>query len=88
MRVSCHMVVEFSVLKESLSFSVSTCGTLLHPNNGFVVYSMSTFGATATYLCNEGFDLIGNSTRQCQSNGLWEGVAPVCQSKLFELEFI
>ena len=61
---------------------VVDCDSLPNPTNGSVIFSMSTFGAMATYMCDEGFDLIGNSTRLCLANGSWEGTAPTCQSEL------
>ena len=49
---------------------------------------MSTFGAMATYTCDEGFNLIGNSTRLCQADGSWKGTDPTCQSELTDLQEI
>lgn len=54
------------------------CPYLDDPTNGRVSLSGSTAGATATYTCNQGFILLGNEMRICQSNGEWEGVAPIC----------
>ena len=36
------------------------------------------FGSRATYHCNPGFILWGNSTRLCDSTGQWTGQAPRC----------
>ena len=63
------------------SLSVVDCGTLSNPSNGSVMFSMSTFGAMARYMCDEGLNPIGSSTRLCQADGSWEGVAPTCQSE-------
>ena len=65
------------------SSSVVDCGSLSNPTNGLVIFSMSNLGALATYMCDEGFNLIGNSTRLCLANGLWEGTVPACQSKIY-----
>ena len=83
-RVSNRMTVSplLSVLSFLLS-SVVDCGSLSHPTNGLVMFSMSTFGAMATYMCDEGFNLIGNSTQLCLANGSWEGTVPTCQSKIY-----
>ena len=32
--------------------------------------------------CNTGYNLTGNATRICQSNGYWNGSAPNCSRKL------
>ena len=33
----------------------------------------------AFYRCNTGNNLIGSSTRSCQTDGTWNGNAPTCQ---------
>ena len=59
------------------------CGTLPNPVNGRVNHTAgTTLGQTATYSCNAGYDLVGNSTRVCETTGLWSGSAPTCPSKL------
>ena len=42
----------------------------------------TTFGETANYSCNTGYNLVGDSTRTCQATGVWSGSAPTCQSEL------
>ena len=37
-----------------------------------------TVGAEATYACNMGYVLEGNSTRTCDDNGTWTGSVPEC----------
>jgi len=37
------------------------------------------YGSRATYHCNPGYILWGNSTRLCDSSGLWTGTAPQCR---------
>ena len=70
----------------SLSLFLSTvaddCGPLDAPNDGSVSISGTIVGSTATYTCNDGFRLQGQSTRTCQTNGEWSGSAPICQRKL------
>jgi hypothetical protein len=41
--------------------------------------SGTTLNATATYGCNDGFNLVGGATRTCQASGSWSGTAPMCQ---------
>ena len=56
------------------------CGGLTNPANGQVSHTAgTTFGQTATYSCNTGYNLVGGSTRTCQATGVWSGNAPTCQ---------
>ena len=56
------------------------CGSLTDPANGQVdLTSGTTFGQTATYSCNTGYNLVGDSTRTCQATGEWSGSTPTCQ---------
>ena len=60
------------------------CGTLSNPANGQVSHTAgTTYGQTATYSCNTGYDLMGNSPRTCQSTRSWSGSAPTCQGNYF-----
>eukprot|EP00117_Sycon_ciliatum_P039828 scpid16353/ scgid29370/ CUB and sushi domain-containing protein 3; CUB and sushi multiple domains protein 3 len=36
-------------------------------------------GSTVTYFCNPGYQLVGSRQRTCQSNGRFDGNAPICQ---------
>ena len=59
------------------------CGTLPDPANGRVSHTTgTTFGETATYSCNLGYNLVGDRTRTCQVTGVWSGSAPTCQCTL------
>ena len=33
------------------------------------------------FTCNPGYNLIGDNSTFCQSNGTWSKPAPICQSK-------
>ena len=56
------------------------CGTLSNPANGSVSHTAgTTYGQTAIYSCNTGYNLMGSSTRSCQSTQTWSGSAPTCQ---------
>ena len=59
--------------------TVVDCESLGDPDNGQVTVPFTTFGATATYSCNEGFILSGSLTRTCDSTGAWSGTAPNCK---------
>ena len=60
------------------------CGDLSDIPNGNVVIAPDTsLGSTATYSCDAGFNLVGEDTRTCQTNGEWSGEEPSCARKLF-----
>ena len=59
------------------------CGALTNPANGQVSHAAgTTFGHTATYSCNIGYNLLGDSTRTCQATEVWSGSAPTCYRML------
>ena len=37
-----------------------------------------TVGKTALYECDSSFRLVGDSSRTCQNNSTWSGLAPTC----------
>lgn len=39
-------------------------------------------GSTATYSCDIGHDLIGESVRECGTDGQWTNSVPTCISEL------
>jgi hypothetical protein len=61
--------------------TVKSCGTLTGPTNGAVSATVTTYGATATYGCNTGFDVAGAATRTCQADGTWSGTPATCAVK-------
>ena len=64
---------------------VVDCGSLTDPGNGSVTHTAgTTFGQTATYSCNTGYNLVGDSTRTCQATGVWSGSAPTCEGMLLK----
>ena len=74
----CRIGGTFSTKK--ICFNFKACPALSTPQ--FV--SMSTTKGTefedeAIYECNEGFEIVGNSRRSCQSTGSWSGTAPTCK---------
>ena len=63
------------------------CSTLSNPATGQVNHTAGTaFGQTATYSCDAGYTLVGDSTRTCQAIGVWSGSEPICQGKLFIMQ--
>ena len=60
--------------------TVVDCGTLTNPVNGQVSHTAgTTFGQTANYSCDTGYNLVGNSLRTCQDTGVWSGSTPGSQ---------
>ena len=69
-----------------LPLTAVNCGTLTNPANGRVTHTAATtFGKTATYGCNTGYNRVGGSTRTCQATGVWSDSAPTCQGMLLLL---
>ena len=63
---------------------VVDCDQLPLVDNGTITYSGFKFWDTATYSCDNGYDLIVNSqnssVRVCTEEGVWSDDAPFCQS--------
>ena len=57
---------------------IGLCPELTNPANGSVLTHDNTQDSTATYTCNTGYQLTGNSTRTCQFDGTWSGSSPTC----------
>ena len=75
-----YQVAGFYMIYVFLSFTAVDCGNLTDPANGSVNHTAgTTFGENATYSCNTGYNLVGNSTSTCQAIGNWSGSAPACQ---------
>ena len=67
----------------SLLLAAVNCGTLTNPANGQVSQTAgTTFGQTATYSCDTGYNLVGDGNRTCQATGGWSGSSPTCQGML------
>jgi len=69
--------------------TVVDCGTLTDPANGLVSHTAgTTFGQIATYSCDTGYNLVGDSNHTCRATGVWSGCAPTCQGMLLlEIEY-
>ena len=62
---------------------VGKCPTIKLPKNGTAdPLTDHVVGDNVTYICNEGFDLMGNETTLCidlGSRAIWESGPPTCQ---------
>ena len=56
------------------------CPELPDPLNGAVEVSGLTVGSTASYTCDDGFELSENILRMCEPGGVWSGSEPLCES--------
>ena len=62
-------------------FFALDCLNLTSPSNGQVSLTAATPGSVATYTCDNGYEVVGASVRECQANGSWSEDEPVCDSK-------
>ena len=69
----------FSVVLLMFPSSAVDCPPLMNPTGGSVSVSGLRQGFTATYSCNVGYDLMGDSSRTCESTGTWTNSELVCQ---------
>lgn len=60
---------------------IRDCGPLSEPENGKVRVNETSFTSKALYVCSDGYSLIGDDVRICQSNATWSGIKPICQIK-------
>ncbi|XP_072027009.1 uncharacterized protein [Amphiura filiformis] len=60
------------------SMGVVICSSLVAPTNGGFYFTRTSVGGMVTYMCDEGFMLMGMETRVCQQTGQWFGRVPSC----------
>ena len=60
----------------------SWCPVLSFIPNGALNITNRTVNGIATYTCQKGHLLVGNSTRKCQLGGKWTDEEPVCKCML------
>ena len=78
-----------NLLDVFLILTAVDCGNLTDPDNGSVNHTPGTaFGQTATYSCDTGYNLVGDSTRTCQATEEWSGTAPTCQGMLLHYMYL
>lgn len=67
---------------DNICLCFADCGELVAPGNGSVdTTAGTTFGLTATFQCDNGYDLVGDATRQCQADATWSNADPTCEPK-------
>ena len=69
-----HKHAQGNICLHTVFFLFTVCGALTNPENGRVSYTTgTTFGLTATYGCDTGYNLMGNSIRTCQTEPTGQG---------------
>ena len=63
----------------AISCAVVDCGGLPDPENGTATAADTTFNSTATFSCNDGYNLVGEETRRCLASGNWSANEPSCK---------
>ena len=68
----------------SLVFYIVQCPTLATPTNGgrlclLMSGIIPSYEDTCTFSCDIGYELTGNDTRTCQSDGSWSGSDVMCR---------
>jgi CUB/sushi domain-containing protein len=59
-----------------------SCKPLPHPKQGYRIGNGVIVGTRIEYTCLKGYQIIGNTYRECLASGQWSGTQPVCQSKI------
>lgn len=63
----------------TLHIGLGECRDYGDIENGRRVLEGTREGAIVTFICNEGFNLLGNRQVQCGSDNYWIGAWPVCR---------
>ena len=81
--VYCFVFVFLLTHSNFLKMFAGNCVTLTNTSTLTVSMTARYEGGVASYECvNNNYTLIGPSTRQCLSDGNWNGFMPFCASKL------
>ncbi|RXN27609.1 CUB and sushi domain-containing 1-like protein [Labeo rohita] len=76
--IKCLANATWEGLEEKSTCKIISCGELPSPPNGKKMGTLTTYGATAIFMCNTGYTLVGSHVRECQANGLWSGDETKC----------
>ena len=77
------MITTFQLFIIFILSSKVQCDHLDDLDYGVIKHEGLYVGHKATYTCDYGYKLVGESVRKCLYSGYWSGVAPVCKkSKL------
>lgn len=59
----------------------SVCGSPDKLENTTIVGVKRTIGTKIEYICPDGYMLVGDKYRTCETSGFWSGIAPNCKCK-------
>ena len=80
-----HVMLLTTLVNPTMRFCflmLGSCGTPRSLTNGQTSYTGTTVGSIVAYICDPGYMMTaGNSSRTCQSVGLWSGNLPTCTRK-------
>ena len=81
---SCFLfhIVLFRLTISLYSILAVDCGPLSVPINGSSSGDSTVYPNSVLFKCDSGFNLNGSSTRMCQANETWSGLAAVCVGRL------
>ena len=73
--------------------SLVSCPLLDDPSNGTINCSLGddevpSYEDTCSFTCDTGYELSGNDTRTCQSDGSWSGSDVVCRRSELLLTYV
>ena len=57
---------------------LTNCSVLTAPENGIMVGESYGYGSDVNFQCNLGYELNGNDSLFCTSEGIWDGMVPSC----------
>ena len=55
------------------------CGAINRLTNGRIEYSGQDYQSIASFICDEGHQVIGSNISVCDECGFWDPPAPICQ---------
>ncbi|XP_052275320.1 sushi, von Willebrand factor type A, EGF and pentraxin domain-containing protein 1-like [Dreissena polymorpha] len=56
------------------------CGNLSEPEHGIIKSTSTSYGSEAIVACHLGYNLLGQNTSTCGSNGKWDNVGQICKA--------
>ncbi|XP_060568367.1 P-selectin-like [Ruditapes philippinarum] len=62
---------------------IKDCGLVSPPTNGDIVFHQNStvYGSNATYICDEGYNMIGQANIKCEASGDWDNKTTYCKIK-------
>ena len=88
-KVIIHSTFQLDSLYLNITHTVILCSVLTTPDNCTIEFSTTSqqlgVGTTATYFCDPGYVLVGETTRTCEdtnsgTTGTWSGDDPICKN--------